>query len=235
MRPARPAPAQPLLPTLVPMVAVMAGFLALVIAASVSVQVPIMGCIVVLAPAGAYGLHLALGSARRGWAERARIAAGRFRSDLVRLPIMAGEVMLFLAAGCGGTVIADAIPREWINLVGMVLVGHPYVACLALMMAVVTLASLAVHPVLSTVLIATSLPPAVLGLPGLSHLGSVLVGWCIAATVAPFSMSNIMASRFSGVPVLRLSLRANLLFASVTIFGSALVLGSLAAWGLAGR
>jgi hypothetical protein len=227
VRPARSTPAQPLLPTLVPMVAVMAGFLALVIAASVAVQVPIMGCIVVLAPLGAYGLHVALGSARRGWATRARIAAGRFRADLVRLPIMAGEVMLFLAAGCGGTVIADAIPREWIQAVGMLLSGHPYLACLALMIAVVTLASLAVHPVLSTVLIATSLPPAVLGLPELSHLGSVLVGWCIAATVAPFSMSNIMASRFSGVSVLRLSLRANLVFASITILGAALALGSL--------
>jgi hypothetical protein len=81
---------------------------------------------------------------------------------------------------------------------------------------------------LSAVLVASSFSPALLGLPVPSHLCAVLVGWGLAIIVTPFSVLSLMASRASGIPILVISLRSNVLFVATSALVSALILGGLA-------
>jgi hypothetical protein len=153
------------------------------------------------------------------------------REDVRALPSHAGEITLFMAAACGGTVIASAIPPQWTAAAGSLVSGHPMLGVLALMLAIVALASVAVHPVLSAVLVASSFPPAMLHLLPLQHLCAILVGWAVAGAFTPFSMVNLMASRYARLPVLTLSARANHWFALLSLALAALALGGLSRWG----
>ncbi|MBP0640068.1 hypothetical protein J8I34_32915, partial [Cupriavidus sp. AcVe19-6a] len=87
---------------------------------------------------------------------------------------------------------------------------------------------------LSAILVGSSLSPMLLNLPSLVHVCTVLVGWGLAIIVTPFSVISVMAARFSGIPTLVISLRANLAFVLVSIGSAALVLGS-ATWLLQDR
>jgi hypothetical protein len=81
--------------------------------------------------------------------------------------------------------------------------------------------------VLSAVLVASSFPPAMLHLPPLPHLAAILVGWAVAGAFTPFSMVNLMASRYAGIPVLAISTRANHVFALLCLSLGALALGGI--------
>jgi hypothetical protein len=82
-------------------------------------------------------------------------------------------------------------------------------AVLALMLCVVALATVAVHPVLSAFLVATSFPPEALHLSAVPQLCAILDDWAVAGAFAPFSMVNLLASRYIGLSVLTLSARAS--------------------------
>jgi hypothetical protein len=56
----------------------------------------------------------------------------------------------------------------------------------------------------------------------------VLVGWGLAIIVTPFSVVSALASRWSGIPVLVISLRANAVFVLLALGSSATLLGLLA-------
>src|SRR5690606_31141036 len=147
--------------------------------------------------------------------------------DVRQLPSQASEITLFMAAGCGGTVLASAIPPAWAAAAGTVLAVHPLLALLALMLCVLALALIGVHPVLSAVLVASAFPPALVHLPLLPHLCAVLVGWALAGAVSPFSIANLMASRYAGVSVQAISLRANSLFSLLCLALAVAVLGGV--------
>ena len=226
-RPGRAPGGEPLARSLLPMLAAMGGFLGLVLALARSLHIAVAGAIVLLTPLAALGLNLLQAPSGR----RRQHALADLRADYFKLPTLAGETMLFMAAGCGGTVIASAIPPAWTAVVGGLIAGNPVLACLALMSTVVLLAFLAVHPVLSAVLIASCFPPALLGLPMLPHLAAILVGWAVAGAVTPFSMVALMASRYSGFSIYAISVRANHWFAVLCMGSAALALGGLAALG----
>ena len=94
--------------------------------------------------------------------------------------------------------------------------------------AIVLLSAGALHPMLSAVIVGASLGPAQLGLPVLPHLSAVLVGWSLAIIVTPFSVVSTLASRWSGIPVLAISFRANAVFVLLALASSAGLLGLLA-------
>jgi hypothetical protein len=214
----------PVLRAVLPMIAAMCGFLGLVLLVAWLLHVAVAGAIVMLVPVAALAVNTL--QARPG-PGRLRHALGELKADYQRLPLLAGEVALFMAAGCGGTVIASAIPPEWTHAAAQLVSHSATLACLALMGSVVLLSFMAVHPVLSVVLVATCFPPALVGLPVVPHLLSIMVGWSVSGTVSPFSMLSLMASRYSGASIYAVSVRANHLFALLCMGIAAVALGTV--------
>lgn len=219
-------PEASLLAALAPMLGAMAGFLGVVMLVARALGISVTGAIVMVVPFAALGLHALQARGRRRLAQ----AAGQLKADVAALPLLAGEVALFMAAGCGGTIIASAIPASWTAFIGGLLSQSPMLACLVLMLAIVALACIAVHPVLSSVLVASSLPPALLHLPPLPHLAAILVGWSLASCATPFSMIALMTSRYSGFSIYAVSVRINQVFAALCLGFAALGLGAASRW-----
>lgn len=219
---AQQSPAQ-LLRSSLPVILAMIGFVAFMVLTSHWLGVPIAAVIIASAPAAAWILNVRRAAGSTGRMAEAGRALGR---DFLKFQAMAGEVMLFLASGCAGTVMASAIPAAWIAVVAQFLGGSPFLGSLFVSTSIVLLSATAIHPMLGAVLVASSLTPQMLGLPVIAHLCAVLVGWGLAIIVTPFSVISIMASRMSGIPILAISLRANLLFVVLSLSLSALVLGS---------
>jgi len=109
--------------------------------------------------------------------------------------------------------------------------SRPVFSCLLLMVSTIALSCAAIHPILSAVLVATCLPPDIMGLAATAHLASVLVGWSMGVAMTPFSVVSVMASRLSGIPLLSISLKANFIFVATSVVAASLLLGNLAALG----
>lgn len=209
-----------------PVIAAMLLFLTFMVLTSQLLDLPISAVIIPSAPIAAWLLNVVLARANR---QRSRIAAGTqvLCQDFLSFQSMVGEVMLFIASGCAGTVMASAIPAAWTAVIGQLVSVSPILGSLFLSTSIILLSSTAIHPMLSAVLVASSFTPQLLGLPVIAHLCAVLVGWGLAIIITPFSVLSLMASRYSGIPILTISLRANLWFASLSVLSSALVLGGL--------
>ena len=218
--PERPDPS--LWAALLPMIGAMAAFLGIVMVVARWLGISVTGAIVIVIPFVVLALHAWQVRGRRRLAQ----ATERLKADVAALPRLAGEVALFMAAGCGGTVIASAIPSSWTAVVGGALAHSAVLACLVLMLAIIVLAFAAVHPVLSSVLVASSLPPAVLGLPPMPHLAAILVGWSLASCATPFSMTALMASRYSGFSIYAVTVRINQTYTVLCIAIASLGLGT---------
>lgn len=216
------APWDDLLRPALPVLLAMVGFVGFMVAVSQGLNVPISAVIISSAPVAAWFLHLRLASPGSDrCAESVRVLV----RDFTGFGAMAGEVMMFLASGCAGTVMGAAIPAAWTTAAAQIVGGSPYIASLLITSAIILLSGTAIHPMLSAVLVGSSLSPVLLGLPVATHLCAVLVGWGLAIIVSPYSVLSLMASRFSGIPLLVISLRANLLFVLLGVGGSALLLG----------
>ncbi|WP_157412646.1 hypothetical protein [Acidovorax sp. Root217] len=208
-----------------PVLAAMLCFLGFMVAASRWLALPISSVIIASTPVAAWLLSVVLAAPGRR-----RLAQGTHMlgADFLGFRTMVGEVMMFFASGCAGTVIASAIPPAWTGAVGQWVAGAPVLGCLFVSGAIVLLSATAIHPMLSAVLVGSSFSPLLLGLPVVAHLCAVLTGWGLAIIVTPFSVLSLMACRHSGIPILTISLRANLLFVLLAITVSALLLGSMA-------
>lgn len=205
----------------------MLGFLSFMVLTSRGLGLPISAVIIACAPVAAWLLNAHLhggGSSKYGAAARQTV------HDMTSFRGMAGEVMMFMASGCAGTVIGSAIPAAWTAAIGAAVSGSPVLACLTVSGTIVLLSACALHPMLSAVIVGASLGPAVLGLPMIAHLSAVLVGWGLAIIVTPFSVVSAMASRWSGIPVLVISFRANATFVLLALSTSASALGFLSRW-----
>lgn len=212
----------PLLRGAWPVLLAMAGFLVAVLALSHWCGQPVAAVIIVLAPVVAWLLALGSGAVKH----RARAASRQLLADFTGFKSMVGEVMLFFASGCAGTVIAVALPPAWTAPVAAALLPHPVGACLFLAAGVVLLSCTSVHPMLSGIVLAMAFPAASLGLGPVAHVLSVLAGLGMAVILTPFSVVSLMASRFSGVPLLTVSIRANVGFAVLNLLLVALILGN---------
>lgn len=203
----------------------MLGFLSFMVLTSRGLGLPISAVIIAGAPVAAWVLNAHLhggGSPAYGTAARLVLI------DMTSFRGMAGEVMMFMASGCAGTVIGNAIPAAWTATIGAAVAGSPALACLTVSGAIVLMSASALHPMLSAVIVGASLGPVQLGLPVLAHLSAVLVGWSLAIIVTPFSVVSALASRWSGIPILVISLRANATFVLLALGTSACLLGLLA-------
>ena len=210
-----------------PLMAAMLCFMALLVILSHGVQWPITAVIIAITPLGAWIVNACVG---QYGAQGLNTGTRMLWSDMAGFRSMASEVMMFLASGCAGTVIAGAIPDVWTSQIGTWVSGAPVLACFALSALIVALCAAAIHPMLCAVIVGTSLDPITLGLPLPVHLTALLVGWGLAITITPFSVLSLMASRWSGVPVLTISLRANGGFVALALLVSSLLLGALAVW-----
>lgn len=158
-------------------------------------------------------------------AHRWRSGSRQWRQDFFAQSAISGEVLLFLISGCAGMVFSQAIPSSWIESISLLSGGSSYWGSLMVMATIVCLSGTSMHPMLSAVLVGSSLTPSALGLPPMAHLCAVLVGWGLAIITTPFSVISLMAARFSGIPIMIISLRANLVFVLVSLTGAALALG----------
>lgn len=206
-----------------PLIVCMLGFLAFVIGVSRHTGMPVSAIIIITTPIAAWYLNVRF-SAGQGRAVR---GTRLLMDDYGSFKSMVGEVMLFVVSGCAGTVIANAIPMVWTSSVGAALTPFPFLSSMFLTASIVLLSCTAVHPLLSSILIASSFPPHLLGLPVIAHLCSVLVGWGLAIIVTPFSVISLMASRYSGIHILTISLRSNMGFVALSILFSSLILGGM--------
>jgi len=206
-----------------PVLACMALFLVAVLGLSHWTRLPVAAFIIVLAPGVAW--LLALGTAPRTRSAPAA-ASRKLVADFVSFRTLVGEVMLFFASGCAGTVIAGAIPVAWTAPVAAALTPFPILACVFLGVGVVLLSFTSVHPMLSGIVLASAFPAASLGLTPAAQLLSVLAGLGMAVIATPFSVISLMASRFSGLPLLVVSVRPHLGFAALNLLLVACILGS---------
>jgi hypothetical protein len=203
---------------------IMLLYLSALVMTSTTLNLSITASIVLLTPIAAVLINVATAVPRRRIREGLRISLG----DLGHLPAIAPELVLFMAAGCAGTIIADAIPGQWIGVLTGYLATLPWLAIVVLMMAVIAFSTLGVHPVLSAVLLASTLTPSALALPALPHFSAVLVGWGLAVSLTPFSVVNLAASRLSGIALMRISVGANWHFTAICLALAAFLLSLLA-------
>lgn len=205
----------------------MLGFLLFMVLTSRALNLPISAVIIAGAPVAAWLLNAHI---HGGGSQAYGTAARMVLIDMRSFRGMAGEVMIFMASGCAGMVIGSAIPGAWTTTIGAAVAGSSALACLTISGAIVLLSVSALHPMLSAVIVGSSLGPALMGLPVIAQLSAVLVGWSLAIIVTPFSVVSVLASRWSGIPVLVISLRANAMFVLLALGTSACLLGLLARW-----
>lgn len=137
--------------------------------------------------------------------------------DINHLSRLTPEILIFLTAGIVGIVLAQSIPEPWIQDVSTVLYGHVWFSLIGLMMAIVILSLIGLHPILSAVMLATSLTPTALGVSDISHFGAILMGWGIAASLTPFSVLNLTGSHLSGIPLVSISIKENWCFSLISL------------------
>lgn len=199
-------------------------FLSLAVGFSVWLHAPIAAFIITMSPLAALVLTMYLEPHRRSFRDAWRQLSNDFRG----FRSLAGEVRLLMASGCAGTVVAAAIPVSWTLPLAQAVAVHPMLASLFLAGAVVLISCTSVHPILSAIVVASAFPAAAVALEPMAHVLSVLAGLGLAVVTTPFSVVSLSASRFSGLPLLTVSIRANMGFAVVSLLLVGLILGGAA-------
>lgn len=227
--PAGLTPMSTLLRSSLPLMISLLSLLGLIMAASWLLHIVISAAIVLLAPFVSLLFNAVTGRAGHRVAD-AFAGLGRAMENFGAL---ASEALLFMAAGCAGSVLADAIPAAWISAIGAALSGHQFFGLAFLVAAIIATSLAGVHPVLSAVFLASSLPPPVLGLPPITHMAAILAGWGLSANMTPFSVISLTASRYAGIGPGEVSFGRNWRFA---VTNAVVICGVLAliAWMLRG-
>lgn len=207
---APPTPLSTLLWIAAPVVLVLLGFLVLIMSLSRMLHIVISAAIIMMGPLVSLAFNAGMGEPGRRLASGARGLLASMRL----FPALGSEAMLFLSAGCAGSIMADAFPEAWVSFIGAHLGGHPFLAVGFLVLGIMTAALAGIHPVLSAVFLASTLTPAVLAIPPIAHMAAILAGWGLSASVTPFSVLSLTASRYAGVSLYRISLGINWKYAA---------------------
>jgi hypothetical protein len=207
--PASLTPMSTLLRSSLPLLISLLALLGLIMTASWLLHIVISAAIVLLAPLVSLLFYATTGRAGHRVADG---VAGLGRA-MENFGALASEALLFMAAGCAGSVLADAIPAAWIAAIGAALSGHQFFGLAFLVAAIIVTSLAGVHPVLSAVFLASSLPPPVLGLPPITHMAAILAGWGLSANMTPFSVVSLTASRYAGIGPAEVSFGRNWRFA----------------------
>ncbi|HEY0845558.1 MAG TPA: hypothetical protein VGE12_09325 [Noviherbaspirillum sp.] len=208
----------------IPLLGAMLAFLAIVLTASRLLGISTTAAIVLLGPWVAVALNI--GMSHRG--RRLKEGLRRLREDMLRFPGLASEAILFIAAGCAGSVMGDAFPASWVAAIGASLGNHPAFGVAFLMFGIMGVALCGIHPVLTAVFLASTITPEVLGLPPLLHVSAILTGWGLSASLTPFSVLSLTASRYAGDSLYRISMARNAVFALVNSSLACVVLTAVA-------
>lgn len=198
------------LPLLIPML----FFMGLLLTVSRSLGIVVSAAVVMLAPLTALLFHLATGHTGRRWAN----ARDNLRETASTYPRLASEALVFMAAGCAGSVMAAAFPASWAQAIGALLAHWPFFAHAFLLLAIMGMALAGVHPVLSAVFLASTITPELLNLPPVTHMAALLTGWGLSAVLTPFSVLSLTASRYAGTSLYDISFGRNWLFAATSAF-----------------
>jgi hypothetical protein len=208
-------PSQPgLARSAIPVLGAMLSFLVAVLAISGSLKISITASIVLLGPLVALMLNIAMAGNGRRLADGLKGMGGSVR----QLPRLSSEAILFTAAGCAGSIMADAFPAVWVQQIGHALSGLPFFGISFLMIGIMGASLLGIHPVLSSVFMASTITPQVLALPQIVHFAAILTGWGLSASVTPFSVLSLTASRYAGTGLYQISIGRNWAFALVSSF-----------------
>ena len=112
-------------------------------------------------------------------------------SDVGSLSRLTPEILIFLTAGVVGVVLAQAVPGSWLQFVSDSLSGHVWTGVATSMLVIMLLSLIGVHPILSAVMLASSL--------------------------TPFSILNTTASHLSGISLYSISIQENWIFSLVNL------------------
>lgn len=218
-------PSQPgLAKSAIPVLGAMLSFLVAVLAISGSLKISITASIVLLGPLVALTLNIAMAGHGRRLADGLKGMGGSVR----QLPRLSSEAILFTAAGCAGSIMADAFPAAWVQQIGHAMSGLPFFGISFLMIGIMGASLLGIHPVLSSVFMASTITPQVLALPQIVHFAAILTGWGLSASVTPFSVLSLTASRYAGTGLYQISIGRNWAFALVSSFLSGVFLTAAA-------
>lgn len=208
-----------------PVLAALLGLLALIMGASRALHIVISVAIVLAAPFVSFAFHSATG--RPG--HRLRDGCAGLAGAMSNFSALSSEALLFMAAGCAGSILAAAFPHSWIMAIGAVLGEHAFFGLGFLVAAILATALIGIHPVLSAVFLASSLTPQVLGLPPITHMAAILAGWGISTSVTPFSVLSLTASRYADIGLAEISLGRNWGFALLNSLAACVVLTGVVA------
>jgi hypothetical protein len=207
-----------------PLFAAMLIFMSLILTSSSLLAIGITATLVLVAPLTAVTLHLAMGDpGRRMWQ-----AARNLRASAQLFPRLSSEAILFIAAGCAGSIMADAFPAPWAQQIGQTLADTPFLGIAFLTLSVMGMGLAGVHPVLSAVFLASTVTPELLGLPPISHMAAILTGWGLSAVLTPFSVLSLTASRYAGTTLYQISFGKNWAFASISALLACIALTAIA-------
>lgn len=208
----------------IPLLGAMLAFLALVLATSNLLRISATAAIVLLGPWIAVLLNI--GMSHHGL--RLKEGMRRMREDVRDFPKLASEAILFVAAGCAGSIMGDAFPAEWAARIGESLGGVPFLGIGFLIIGIMGAALVGIHPVLTAVFLASTITPQLLQLPPLLHVSAILTGWGLSASLTPYSVMTLTASRYAGSSLYHISIARNWLFALVNATLACAVLAAVA-------
>jgi hypothetical protein len=188
-----------------PVMLVLLSFLGMVLLISKTLHIIISAAIIMMGPIVSLLFHAGSGSG----GERFRKGVRGLTESMRLYPALASEAMLFLSAGLAGSLMADAFPAQWVTAIASLLGGYPFWGLAFLVFGIMIAAIAGIHPMLSAVFLASTMTPEVLGLPPITHMAAILAGWGLSASVTPFSVVSLTASRYAGIGLYDISLRRN--------------------------
>jgi hypothetical protein len=188
-----------------PVMLVLLSFLGVVLLISKTLHIIISAAIIMMGPIVSLLFHAGSGSG----GERFRTGMRGLTESMRLYPALASEAMLFLSAGLAGSLMADAFPAPWVTAIASLLGGYPFLGLAFLVFGIMIAAIAGIHPMLSAVFLASTMTPEVLRLPPITHMAAILAGWGLSASVTPFSVVSLTASRYAGIGLYDISLRRN--------------------------
>ena len=132
------------------------------------------------------------------------------------LPLLRGEVVLFLCAGFFAAAVAQSEVGQYINVfLRQVNLYGQFVTVLMFIGVIVLLAVIGVHPVISVSVLTGIVRPGDLGMTTEGLAVTMLSSWAIANVSSPFTAVNMMLAGLSGKSSVLTGLRWNIKYSVV--------------------
>ncbi|MDB5839243.1 MAG: hypothetical protein JWQ23_1195 [Herminiimonas sp.] len=217
---ADPVPAHHVVRDALPLLSLMLGLLGTILATSKVLTISVTATIILIGPLVALLFNIIMAPRGRRLTEGPR----KLGEDALNFSKLSSEAIIFAAAGCAGTIMADAFPAAWILEVSGALGGNTFLGIAFLMLSIMFMGLAGIHPILLAVFMASTITPEVLSLPPLTHFLAILTGWGISACINPYSLVSMTAGRYAGTGLYHISLGKNWFYALINVLVMALIL-----------